>query len=74
LMSIAGDLYLDASKAGLTCDEPYFIGALSDFANSIDWTTHGPLRGFGGASGADQAFSLLREARTKTRLKVVRRG
>jgi DGQHR domain-containing protein len=74
LMSMAGDLYLDASKAGLTCDEPYFIGALSDFANSIDWTTHGPLRGFGGASGADQAFSLLRAARSKTRLKVVRRG
>ncbi len=74
LMSIAGDLYLDGVTACVNCDEAYFVGALSDFANSVDWSTHGPLLGFGGASGADQALKLLRAVRLKTRLKVVARG
>jgi len=74
LMSIAADLYLDAAKAGVACDESYFVGALSDFVNLVDWSTHGPLRGFGGAAGADQALKLLRAVRLKTRLKVVARG
>jgi DNA sulfur modification protein DndB len=74
LMSIAGDLYLDACKGGISCDETYFLGALSDFANAVDWSTHGPLRGFGGASGADQALELLRRVRAKKKLKVVGHG
>jgi DGQHR domain-containing protein len=74
LMSIAADLYCDATNAGLTCDEAYFVGALSDFVNSVDWSTRGPFRGFGGAAGADQALELLRKARAKCKLKVVGRG
>ncbi len=31
LMSIAGDLYQDARRLQLTCDEHYFVGVLSDF-------------------------------------------
>jgi DNA sulfur modification protein DndB len=74
LMSIAGDLFLDAEQKGIACDETYFAGALSDFANSVDWSTRGPLRGFGGASGADQALELLRRVRTKKSLRVVGNG
>lgn len=74
LMSIAGDLVLDARKSALTCDESYFTGALSDFAGAIDWSTRGPLHGFGGVAGADKAFDLLRSARAKAKLKVVSRG
>ncbi len=74
LMSIAGDLFLDAVRAKVACDETYFVGALSDFASSVDWSTHGPLRGFGGASGADEALELLRRARSKSKLRVVGHG
>lgn len=67
LMSLAGELYREAVSKGRPCDLDYFISALSDFVHTIDWSNKGPLKGFGGASGADAALALLRQLRTKKR-------
>lgn len=74
LMSIAGDLYVESIKRNVKCDTDFFVGTLSDFITDIDWSSQGPLRGFGGASGADKALELLRAARSKRRLKVLTSG
>jgi len=63
LMSLAGELYREAHASGLTCDAPYYFAKLSDFIRQIDWSSNGPLRGYGGTSGADQALDLLRTVR-----------
>lgn len=71
LLSIAGDLYVEGTTKGLRCDTDYFAGVLSDFVTEFNWTTSGPLRGFGGAAGADQAVELLRKLRTPRRLRIL---
>ncbi len=63
LMSLAGELYREGLSKRQSCDLDYFISALSDFAHSVDWSNQGPLKGYGGASGADAALGLLREMR-----------
>lgn len=65
LMSLAGELYREAITKRVGCDVDYFISALSDFVHGIDWSSNGPLKGYGGASGADAALALLRQIRTK---------
>jgi hypothetical protein len=67
LMSLAGELYREAKTKGWLCDCDYFISALSDFIHTIDWSNSGPLKGFGGASGADAALALLRHLRAAKR-------
>jgi len=74
LMSIAGDLYVESERRKVKCDTDFFVGVLSDFIADIDWSSQGPLKGFGGASGADQALDVLRKARAKRRLKVLNSG
>ena len=64
LMSLAGELYRKSVSKSIACDIDYFISALSDFAHGIDWSNQGPLKGYGGASGADAALALLRQIRT----------
>lgn len=65
LTSLAGELYREAQAAGLPRNLDYFISALSDFVHMIDWSTRGPLKGFGGSSGADAALALLRQMRSR---------
>jgi DGQHR domain-containing protein len=74
LMSLAGDLVSDAGRRNLDCDRNYFISALSDFIFDIDWSSHGPLRGFGGTLGADQALEHIRSIKAKRQLRVVTNG
>lgn len=64
LMSLAGVLTREANQANRTCDLDYFITKLSDFIDSIDWSNHGPLHGYGGASGADAVLALLMQMRS----------
>jgi DGQHR domain-containing protein len=63
LMSLAGELFREALRNSVQCDQDYFIGVLSDFITTIDWSGSGPMRGFGGVSGADQALQLLKTER-----------
>lgn len=70
LMSLAGVMVAEAEVNGHVPELDYFISRLSDFIDRIDWSNNGPLKGFGGASGADAAFTLLmreRETAQKTR-------
>ena len=63
LMSLAGELFRESVIKRVACDLDYFISALSDFVHGIDWSNKGPLKGYGGASGADAALALLRQIR-----------
>ena len=63
LMSLAGELCREAINKRVVCDIDYFISALSDFIHRIDWSSKGPLKGYGGAGGADAALALLRQIR-----------
>ncbi|MBK8401298.1 MAG: DGQHR domain-containing protein [Propionivibrio sp.] len=63
LMSLAGELYRESTHKRIVCDIDYFISALSDYVHRFDWSSKGPLKGFGGASGADAALALLRQIR-----------
>jgi DGQHR domain-containing protein len=73
LMDLAADLCAEAPPSSLP-DKRYFTAALADFAAAFDWTTEGPFKGLGGESGVKTAFTLIRAARSKTRLKVVARA
>ena len=63
LMSMAGELVKEAIISNRVADLDYFIAKLSTFLDKVDWSNAGPLRGFGGASGADAAFALLSQIR-----------
>lgn len=63
LMSMAGVLVAECERRKRYPDQDYFIEMLSDFADQVDWRTSGPMKGFGGASGANQAFELLKQTR-----------
>lgn len=72
LSSLAGDLWKDATRLRVDCDEAFFCSVLSDFVYDIDWSMSGPFRGFGGVSGADQALEFIRNVRrcAEPRLKI----
>lgn len=63
LMSMAGVLVREAKARGRHVDQDYFVEMLSDFADRIDWSNNGVMKGFGGASGADRAFELMKSVR-----------
>lgn len=71
LMGIAGDLYLENNGQG--CDKRYFITKLAEFVTDIDWSSQGPLKGFGGEGGVNSVLSLIREKRKKP-LKIISNG
>ena len=71
LMRIAADIVAECQAAGRPCDKRAFTTALSDFAGAVDWSTSGPLKGFGGQGGVKQAVEFIREARKRARYKVV---
>jgi hypothetical protein len=71
LTSIAADLYLEAT---VPCDKRYFTGKLSEFITDVDWSSSGPLRGFGGEAGVTSALGMIREKRNERRLRLVSNG
>ena len=71
LMRIAADIVNECREAGRPCDRRAFIAALGDFAENIDWSTSGSLKGFGGQGGVKQAVEYIREVRKRARYKVV---
>ena len=71
LMRIAADIFIECQDAGRTCDRRAFVTALADFADAIDWSTSGPLKGFGGQSGVAAAVEHLRNVRKRTQYRVV---
>ena len=71
LMTIAADIFLECRDAGLNCDQRAFSTAMADFADSVDWSTTGPLKGFGGQGGVTAAVEYLRSARNRSKYKVI---
>ena len=71
LMEIAADIYLECRDAGRLCDKRAFTIALADFVDSIEWSTSGPLKGFGGQGGVAAAVDHLRSARSRAEYKVI---
>jgi DNA sulfur modification protein DndB len=71
LMRVAADIYSECEVAHRACDKRAFTTALSDFATTIDWSTGGPLRGFGGQGGVKAATDYIRDARKRARYRVV---
>ena len=71
LMRIAADIYNETQAAGRACDRRAFTTALSDFADAVDWSTTGPLKGFGGQGGVKAAVEHIRDVRKRSRYKVV---
>jgi len=71
LMRIAADIYRERRESDHPCDQRAFSTALSDFVHSVDWSTTGPLKGFGGQAGVKAATELIRDARKRSRYKVV---
>ena len=70
LMRIAADIFIECQEAGRACNRRAFFTDLSDFVGAIDWSTSGPLKGFGGQGGVTAAVDHLREARKHTQYKV----
>lgn len=71
LMRIAADIVIECREADRPCDKRTFTTALADFAGAIDWSTSGPLKGFGGQGGVKQAVEFIRDVRKRARYKVV---
>lgn len=72
LMAVAGDLYTES--AGQGCDKRYFVTKLAEFITELDWSSQGPLKGFGGEGGVSSVVALIRETRKHPQLKVVSNG
>ena len=51
--------------------ETYFSARLSDFVHSIDWSNEGSFKGLGGEKGANEAHNIIREAKTRSLIKIV---
>lgn len=73
LMDVAADIYNEA-KDTTQVDRRYFVNILSDFAQQVDWSTDGPLKGLGGEGGVRPIVDYVREIRRLTRFKVVNNG
>ena len=72
LMTIAADLY--SENRGKPCDKRYFVTKLSEFIMDLDWSSQGPLKGFGGEAGVKSVVTLIREKRNTPPLRVVSNG
>jgi hypothetical protein len=71
-MAMAADLYSESPGEG--CDKRFFLTKLSEFIADVDWSSQGPLKGFGGQTGVKSVVTLLREKRKTPHLRVVSNG
>lgn len=71
LMNLAADIVRETHAAGRTCDKRAFAAALEDFLRDIDWSTTGPLKGFGGQGGVAAAGEYIRGVRARSHVRVV---
>lgn len=71
LTQIAADIVNEERERGRLPDRRAFTAALNNFVRLIDWSTRGPLDGFGGQGGVNRAVDELRKIRARARYKVV---
>ena len=70
LMDIAADIYCETKDKPSTAVNR-FVNPLLDFANKVDWSNEGPLKGLGGEGGVRTAVEYLRGVRQGVQLKDV---
>ena len=63
LMGLLADLWKERRGVIPQLSRGYFEAVLCDFALDFDWSTSGPLKGLGGATGAREAHEKIRAAR-----------
>jgi len=66
LTSILADLWRENAASVQKLTRAFFARELRSFAVEFDWSSSGPLKGFGGDVGADEAHLILRGARGRT--------
>ena len=66
LMTLAGTIYSEIPDHALAPTEQEFRERLSPFITRVDWSHKGNLKGFGGESGAQEAFRFLDQIRKQT--------
>lgn len=69
LMELAADLCNESADVR-TLNRRHFCALLGDFITQFDWTSSGPLKGLGGEAGVTTTLSLIRDCRSRARLKV----
>ena len=75
LTGLIGDIYSERGSAA-ACTRRTLRADLAAFAQDVDWTGSGTLKGLGGESGAKEALRVLRDIRRQAGLggKVVEHG
>ncbi len=68
LMAIAADLCHEKDELPHMDWHDFFCIKFATFAQSMDWSNQGPLKGLGGEGGVREATEILRKARNKTKL------
>ena len=71
LMNIASDICKEKSELPHLGWDEFIRLKFGSFANDIDWSNKGPLRGLGGEGGVSKATEILRNSREKSKLKVI---
>jgi len=66
LMTLAGTIYAEISDHAAVPTKQDFCDLLAPFIFRADWGRKGDLKGFGGESGAQQAFEFLNQLRKQT--------
>lgn len=72
LMSLAADLCKEGDSSPDALTQEYFSAHLSDFVFDLDWSSEGSFNGLGGQKGVKEAIKIIREARRKPKLKIVK--
>lgn len=62
LMDVAADMWMEA---GVSLDSEGWLVRLADLATDVDWSSDGPLKGFGGEAGVTAAVAYLRSIRSR---------
>ena len=75
LTGLLGDIYRDRGSAA-ACTRRTLRSEIASFADEVDWSGKGTLKGLGGESGAKEALRLLRDFRNRAQYgsKVVAHG
>lgn len=73
LMELAADFCNECHDPRLL-NKCHFCAVLDDFAPQFDWSSTGPLKGLGGESGVSKAVGLIRDARSRARMRLVANG
>jgi hypothetical protein len=68
LTSILADIWRENGISLPKLTRAFFERELRSFAVEFDWSSSGPLKGFGGDVGADEAHRILRSERARKNL------